>query len=120
MVMLGRDLNDAWRARCLRRFTTVLGIALTWVVTAVAIGIYPPMAADSDQARNARALTFQSVGGFGSTVSGVVVSGTIAYASRGRVLDVLDVSDPAAPQLLGTSARLPSLGTVRAVGEKTS
>lgn len=47
-------------------------------------------------------------------VSAVAVRGSYAYAAVGPRLEVLDVSSPAAPRLVGHSAPLPDL--VRAVG----
>lgn len=58
-------------------------------------------------------LTFQVVAQRGGGITGVAVEGSVAYVGLGPRLAALDVSDPAAPQLISQSEVLP--GRVSAV-----
>jgi len=105
------------RSTALAAMASVLvgATALTALATANPTAAQPSLPAQPAQARDASALSFRSLGAYGGSFSGVVVSGTTAFASRGSHLDAYDVADPAAPRLLGTSAHLPTVGAVQAV-----
>ena len=97
--------------------------ALSWaaLVAGSEIGHDSPPAAEAQgqrplQARETTSLRFEHAGTFGGSYSGVAVHGTLAYASRGRVLEVLDVSDATAPRLIGQGAVVPAGARVVAAG----
>lgn len=113
---------DAWStARSAIASALICGAALALLATANHAAaqpshpVHPVQPAQPAQGRDVSALTFESLGAYGGSFSGVVVSGTIAFASRGSQVDAYDVADPAAPRLLGTSARLPTLAPIAAV-----
>lgn len=100
-----------------RSFTHVAGaLTVAVAITLLAGATGSAVKARPEQDREARALDFQHLGTYGGSYTAVVVTGTRALATRGRVLEVLDVADPAAPRLLAASAQLPAGARVAAAG----
>jgi hypothetical protein len=91
--------------------------AVLVVIALLAGGVVPLSRASPAQPRAVKALAFESLGDFGGSYTGVVVEGQLAFASRGARLQVLDVTDPAAPVEAGLSDALPAPAAVAAVGQ---
>jgi len=95
---------------------TVIDFGLPVAVALASGAALPAASAGSVLQRSVQALELQHLSTYGGSYTGVVVTGTQALASRGRVLEVFDVADPVAPQLVGTSAQLPAAAEVEAAG----
>lgn len=74
-------------------------------------------AARPAQQRLVREALFQPIDHFGGAITGVAVAGNVAYIDRGLRLEVLDITDPLAPRMIGRSALLPGRAQVAAVSD---
>ena len=102
------------RHRFLIALSTLTAAALGLAVLA---SVPQRTAARPAQQRVVREALFEPVDHFGGAITGIAVAGHYAYIDRGRRLEVLDMTDPLAPRIIGRSALLPGLAQVAAVSD---
>lgn len=75
----------------------IIGLIIPFLVVALAAGVVLPVKADSSSTE------WKLVSQFGGSTQAVAVSGNLAYLGIGLRLQIVDVSDPTQPRLVGMS-----------------